>query len=148
MRVPKFPVARINRALSVEIMAEVWGHRYGKDALLLLPLLVWKRHTTRDLWIEITGCEWRRRVGVGPQKYRAAKALEDLGLVEVRREGRRSLQFKLTPRVDPRSEEAKFKKRRRKSKALQMIDGPVLEEREATAEDWADLDRQEGTTRH
>ena len=111
-----FPKACINRGLDVETLAAVSEHPLGRHAVPLLALLVWIRERTGDDWLKVTNEIWRRRVGLRLKKYEAATALEDLGMVEVRREGKQALQFKLADRVDPKVCKAEFKKQVRKHK--------------------------------
>lgn len=96
------PEVRINRALTLDDFSMVLDAPYGKPALLLLALLVWRRQYDRDEWIRVTNGEWERRTHKDRKvKYRAGKTLENLGLVTIRHIGKQSLQYKLAPRVDP-----------------------------------------------
>jgi hypothetical protein len=95
-----YPKAIVNRALTVEVVGKVCNHPLGRHAMPLLALLVWMRHTTGDKWLKVTNEIWRRRVGGVLEKRRGAAALEALGLVTVRREGRHALQFKLAACVE------------------------------------------------
>jgi hypothetical protein len=96
------PDVRINRGLTLEIMSRVLDAPHGKGALLLLGLLVWRRQYDLDEWIAVTNGEWDKRANKDRKvKYRAGQALEKLGLVSVRRTGKRALQYKLSSHVDP-----------------------------------------------
>ena len=98
------PEVRINRGLTLDNVSEVLDAIHGKGALRLLILLVWRRQYDGDDWITVTNSEWKKRANKDrKEKYRAGQALEKLGLVVISSSGKRSLQYKLAPSVDPRT---------------------------------------------
>lgn len=129
----RMPVATVNRGLTVEILAKVAAHPSGRHAVPLLALLIWMRHVSGDEWLKVTSEIWRRRVGAPLKKRRATAALEELGMVTVRREGRQALQFKLAGGVDPRSQESKYRKKAAKGKGpgADAYDTPDMRESDA-----------------
>mgnify|MGYP001813933114 CR=1 FL=1 len=105
------PHAYVNRVLTVKLMSEVMDAKNGKSALCLLSLLIWKRKLEKNTFNSITNSEWKKHTGKNRQaKYLAGKSLQDMGLVKIRSEGKQSLSYKLASRVDPLSEEKKYKK--------------------------------------
>ena len=96
------PEVRINRGLTLDIVSDVLDAIHGKSALRLLILLVWRRQYDGDEWVTVTNGVWKKRANKDrKEKYRAGQALENLGLVSIRPNGKQSLQYKLAPCVDP-----------------------------------------------
>ena len=138
-RTSSYPVARINRGLTVETLAKVARHPRGRDAMLLLPLLIWKRQMTGETWLKVTNKEWHRRVGDRPRKGRAAKVLEELGLVEVRRQGHQTLAIKLATPVDPKTGDANPRESRTSGRS--RFDDHGIPDRAPTQAEWAAIRR-------
>jgi len=126
-----FPVMNINRVITVEMMMQkIRPHKHGWAALAILAILVNKRSNGEGPWIELTGVEWRKRTGGTLQKGRGAKALEELGLVRVQRNGQQSLHFRLADEVDPTVPKRTSKKTGglRKSSSEQLTTRKVWQE--------------------
>jgi alpha-D-ribose 1-methylphosphonate 5-phosphate C-P lyase len=122
----------------VEDITKAAAHPAGRHAVPLLVLLVWMRHVTRDDWLVVSNETWARRVGNPLRKHRAATALEELGMVTVRREGNQSLQFKLAAQFDPNSEVNKYRKKSGKQKPdTSRFDTPEIREGDALIASFA-----------